>query len=256
MGGEDCLDSDERLTFGSDDGQTYSIKKSFRISTMGRRGMLVFKGDKPKKKKSKKIKHSTKNEEKQEAVTTTSSERASLPTPAGTPLAVASSQEARASSSSVSVPSVKPGSGKITTSGAVVTGHGTKFERELSQGDAMIVEIDGQQEMRVVKMRLSGTSCGISSAYSVNLSLPTPYSIIRKPRDERKEARLRSQEKLVSEQEAEKQAQGTFAGNNTLVYRERTEHGSYRIQKVGLEQSLSRGELLSMRTKKTSDKYC
>lgn len=215
------------------------------------RGMLVFKGDAPKKKKKKsKTKHTVTKDGEQQSTTASLPQSPQLPQSSATVVATATV------SSRVEVPALSVGSGKITTSGAVVTGLGTRFERELSPGDAMVVRVGGREEMRVVKMRLSNTSCGISSAFSVNLASPTPYSVIRKPRDQQREARKKQEDSILSKQEAEAQAQGTFAGNNTLTYRERTEHGSYRIRKVGMDQSVSRGELLRMRAKKTSDKYC
>ena len=47
-------------------------------------------------------------------------------------------------------------------------------------------------------------------------------------------------------------------GSSELVYREKTEHGSYRIKRVQVDGTtpVDRGDLLYMRTKKKSDKYC
>lgn len=138
-----------------------------------------------------------------------------------------------------------------------MTGFGTKFEKEIAVGDAMIVVLeDGKQEMRVVRMRLSDTSCGISSAFSVALMTPTPYQVIRKPTNSKDEAKKKQEQSQKDREELEQSAFGTFRGTNELVYRERTEHGSYRIQKVGLDSERSRTDLLTMRAKKTSDKYC
>jgi hypothetical protein len=41
-----------------------------------------------------------------------------------------------------------------------------------------------------------------------------------------------------------------------LVYRERTEHGGYRIRKEIINEDATRSDLLNMRAKKKSDKYC
>jgi hypothetical protein len=130
------------------------------------RGALTFKGEAPKaKKKRKREKHviaatTAEGDSAAVFVTTTHSEVAQRPI----------SQDAKPQPVQITV-----GSGKIITSGTVVTGLGTKFEQELAVGDAMIVVLDGKQEMRVVKMRLSDISCGISSAFSS--SLVTPHDL-------------------------------------------------------------------------------
>ena len=209
------------------------------------RGMLTFKGEPPKKKK-KKQKHEIAQQEDDVIVTPLSVPTSTLPE-------VARRQPQHATPEP---PQINAGSGKITASGTVVTGFGTKFEKELAVGDAVIVILDGKQEMRVVRMRLSDTSCGISSAFSVSLMNPTSYQIIRKPTNSIAEAKKKREQSQKELEELEQSAFGTFRGTNELVYRERTEHGSYRIQKVGLDSERSRTDLLSMRAKKTSDKYC
>lgn len=208
------------------------------------RGMLTFKGEPPKKKK-KKQKHEVAHPE-EEVVTPPS-----VPTSSAPEVARREPQHA-----TPAPPQINTGSGKITASGTVVTGFGTKFEKELAVGDAVIVVLDGKQEMRVVRMRLSDTSCGISSAFSVSLMNPTSYQIIRKPTNSIAEAKKKREQSQKELEELEQSAFGTFRGTKELVYRERTEHGSYRIQKVGLDSERSRTDLLTMRAKKTSDKYC
>jgi hypothetical protein len=51
----------------------------------------------------------------------------------------------------------------------------------------------------------------------------------------------------------------TTNSTNTVVYRERTEHGNYRIKQMKVVDGnaiTNRSDLLDMRSKKTSDKYC
>lgn len=210
------------------------------------RGALVFKGDDPKKKK-KKSKHKKER----------SSNEDTAPPAASIPVQPSSSDNVarRPQSSSLSMPQVEKGTGEITTSGTVVTGHGTKFEREIAAGDALIAVIHGNQEMRVVTMRLSNGSLNLSSAFSESLKDPTPYSIIRKPRDEAKQKRQAAEKATLNKKEEEEKSAGTFGSTEEFVYRERTEHGSYRIRREKVE-GVSRMELLNMRSKKTSDKYC
>lgn len=219
-------------------------------SIMGR-GALVFKGDAPKK-KSKKKKHSKKHVGA--AATTAAVEQQQH---AILPPVVRPQQKAGTQSTQQQVPMMKEGTGRITTSGTVVTGHSTRFDKELDKGDALIIMNNDQQEMRVVTMRLSNTSCAISSSFSKNCKLPTPFHVINKPRNKEKE-RLQKQVLAQKEQkETEQQAFGTYGKNDELVYREKTEHGSYRIQRVKVDgSSTTRGDLLQMRTQKKADKYC
>lgn len=72
--------------------------------------------------------------------------------------------------------------------------------------------------------------------------------------------RLQKQQEALQEQhETERVEFGTYvyANNDELVYREKTEHGNYRIQRVKVDGSkTTRGDLLQMRSKKKADKYC
>ena len=186
---------------------------------MGKIGKLSFKGDKPKKKKTKaKTDH-------RPAESTTS---VSLPPPPAQP------QEAQPEEQ----PQVRDGKGLITTSGTVVTGHeGTQFTKQLSVGDALVVG----SELRVVTMCLSDASLNLSSALAQNLTTPTAYQFVRKPR-----------KKVVAT--AATSAEEDFS--RELVYQEKTASGSYRTRREQLEGPVSRGDLLEMRSKKKSDKYC
>lgn len=217
------------------------------------RGKLLFKGDEPKKKKKKKSKHTSGGEAQPESSTLSGSSVARLPQVSST----GSSKPAAAAA----VPKVVSCTGEITTSGKVVSGYGTKFEREVSVGDALIVMVvnrqtgQEQQEMRVVTMRLSNISLSLSSPFSESIKTPTSFSVIRKPRDEAKQRRLAERNEQLTRKEEEEKASGTFGSTEELVYRERTEHGSYRIKRAKVD-GVSRESLLDMRSKKTSDKYC
>ena len=156
---------------------------------------------------------------------------------------------------------IQVGEGKIISSGTVITGISTKFQSCLNSGDAIIVEIPCsgklQQEMRVITMRLSDTSAAISTAFSNDLKVPTSFSFIQKPKDVRAEEISAKKKEAMTKEEIERHAFGTYGGGAEFVYRERTEHGSYRIKKEELPiHSLNRSELLDRRAKKTSDKYC
>jgi len=207
------------------------------------RGLLVFKGeDKKTKKKKSKAKHRKSSE------------------PTDISIAVKSSspqQEESTAAHTETTPKIQDGTGQITTSGTVVTGHDTRFARELSVGDALLLVVDGQQEMRVVTMRLSDVSLNLSSSFSQDISSPINFQYIHKPRDRQREAQFAQQQAIQDAKQQEQEAFGTYA-NTDLVYREKTAHGSYRIKRVKVEskESLTRGDLLQMRSKKKSDKYC
>jgi len=235
------------------------------------RGLLKFKGDKEplaKKKKSTKNKLSSGKDgagisssaESQEVGSGSDTGNTSQPNLVSTPLisfdstALTSVASSAAIAQPVLAPKVQQGTGKITTSGTVVMGHGTLFQKELQVGDAVVV----MQEMRVVKMRLSDVSIGISSAFSKDLISPTSFQYINKPKNEIEEERKRQKEQQKLEQEKGRTAFGDlYDKHDTLVYREKSSTGtSYVIKKEQLGQNVSRSELLNMRSKKKSDKYC
>lgn len=205
--------------------------------------MLVFKGDDPKKRK-KKSKHSKKEKRERDDG---ASAVARMPQQ--------SSSSSRKAPPNPSIPTPVSGTGEITTSGTVVSGLGTKFEKELSAGDALIAVVGGQPQMRVVTMRLSNVSLNLSSAFSENLKHPTGFQVIRKPRDEAKQKARAHQKQILDKKQEEEKASGTFGSTEEFVYRERTEHGNYRIRREKMD-GVSKSDLLYMRSKKTSDKYC
>lgn len=211
------------------------------------RGQLVFKGDeKSKKNKKASVAKHVKVKKDQE---TTVERHARLPADNASPHNSTPSSPPETQQT----PVIQQGTGLITTSGTVVSGHGTHFQRELSVGDAILVvvaERDRKQEMRVITMCLSDTSLNVSSAFSTSLAHPTRFQFIQKPRSRPREDAEKCKSNLAT---------STCPGEAAeLVYRERTEHGGYRTRRVPLEESesITREELLTMRSRKTSDKYC
>ena len=197
------------------------------------RGKLLFKGDSdPKKKKKKKSKHTTSGSGEAHTVADGHGTLATSRLPQ--PTASASTAASASVSTTTVVPKVVSCTGEITTSGKVVSGYGTKFEREISVGDALIVMIKNsqtkqtQQEMRIVTMRLSNISLSLSSPFSESIKSPTSFSVIRKPRDEAKQRRLAERKEQLTRKEEEEKASGTFGSTEELVYREHrpTYHGT------------------------------
>jgi len=161
-----------------------------------------------------------------------------------------------AASQQLPSPAVSGGNGLISTSGTVVTGHGTTFKTDLRAGDAIIAHTQRGEEMRVVTMVLSQISISISSAFTVDIKTPSPYQFIVKPRDIRREKEDRAKKALADQEAVERQAMGTYGNKGEIVYREKTEHGSYRIRRETTNAEMSRSDLLNLRSKKKSDRYC
>ncbi len=214
------------------------------------KGQLLFKGEKARKKKAR-SKHTSTVKDGQgvettaiTAATTISSAKHPKLSPTSTP--------------DVAPPTMKKGTGKITTSGTVITGYDTKFEKEVNAGDAILCVLEnGKEELRVVTMRLSNISLNLSSAFSRNIKVPSNFHYIRKPRDVLKERAEVQKQKAETLLEQKTHAFDLYA-NESLVYREKTETGSYRIKREHLDggESKTRADLLEMRARKTSDKYC
>jgi len=244
------------------------------------RGLLLFKGDKAsktKKVRKSKAKYdknvislstniSTKESEEEEAI--------------AAPSTTISSSET--TTTKIRKPTIEKGTGKITSSGTVLNGILTKFNEEISVGDAIMImhPNTNQQEMRVITMCLSNVSCAISSPFSIDISEYIEFSYINAPSsiDDRRKEEERKKIKLKKDQEQiEKVAFGIYSGikdgnddtnvvspskgsggkkSKELVYRIPTATGSYRIVREQVDGNVTRGDLLNLRLRKKSDKYC
>ena len=151
-----------------------------------------------------------------------------------------------------------------SASGTTVQGHeGTKFMRELRAGDAVVITHPTTlcDETRLVKMVLSDSSMGISSAFSSDLISRTLFRYVKAPEAEGHKERaaemLESKKrKKVQDEDA---AFGTYAGagGTKFTYRERKKIGTgYLIKTEETGAELSRSELMEMRSKKKSDRMC
>lgn len=156
--------------------------------------------------------------------------------------------------SSVLTPTVQEGMGHITTSGTVVMGHGTSFLSSLTVGDAILQN----QEMRVITMCLSNTSINLSSSFSHNITQPSTFQYICKPKQPQSRINTATATSQNEIDHDEKASGGIYGSHrNELVYRESTENGSYRIKREIIEdENVTRTNLLEMRAKKKRDKYC
>jgi hypothetical protein len=204
------------------------------------RGTLKFKGDDGPKRKTKKKSKIDKD---------TSDGGTSMSVVAASSGAAAAAASATATSSTA--PAIMAGSGRITTSGTVVTGYETKFGKEVKVGDALLVG----SVMRVVTIVLSELSMNLSSAFPSDFKEPINYSYVAKPRNQELDEQVMELKKKKAEAETTEHAFAGYAGSQ-IVYRERTAHGSYRTKRTGTADNLTRSDLLEIRAKKTSDKYC
>ena len=235
------------------------------------RGQLLFKGDKKKKSKKKSksgdVKHSPPGTSSSTAAFSSSASSAAHTDNPAVPTTSTNSNSNSSRQQKQQVPTIQVGKGKITTSGTVVMGHNTIFEKQLSAGDALLVRIPGneagggEEEMRVITMRLSNTSCNLSSGFTTSIKVPTSFRYIKKTKNPSKKKQDKLAKAKLSQHEREMHAfGGTYASNTEIVYREKTETGSYRIKRESGGDSggttRSRGELLQLRSKKSSDKYC
>ena len=247
-----------------------------REAAMGK-GALVFKGDKPKskpkksKKSSKKSKHSggsgggDDDGHERRPVSSPSAAAAAAAQHAGPTSAVATYGASSSAAVAAPQPQIEEGIGRITASGTVLTGHGTQLKKQgIRAGDAILVSVDGKEEMRVLTMVLSEGSASLSTPFGISLKSPTEFQYIQKPRDVDKERADKARKIRMTKEEEARSAFGTYGSGadsgsgaaTEFVYREVTEHGSYRIKKEKVDGDVSRGDLLTMRTKKKSDKYC
>lgn len=220
------------------------------------RGKLKFKGEKKAHKKSGSKKSSVGGESQHAADEGVVGVESATPTAASASASAAAGLGDKIDDAPLPSPKIVSGQGLISTSGTVVSGHGTAFKTELRTGDAIIATTPKGEEMRVVKMVLSQISISISSAFTSDLKTPTQFNFITKPRDEARERLAKRQEALAEKEEVEQRAMGTYGKKGEIVYREKTEHGGYRIRKEQTDRDLSRSDLLSVRAQKKSDRYC
>jgi len=231
------------------------------------RGLLVFKGDEKAKKARK---NKTKKSRRDVDADATSSVADNADSAAPPPAAASASGIVRESIGSREGEESNPqndgnsgvdlhmhdGRGLISTSGTVISGHGTAFSAHLRGGDAIIVRINNREEMRVITMVLSKISISISTAFSEDIKTPTPFQYISKPRDVKKESATRARQALEEKETVERHAMGTYGNKGEMIYREKTEHGGYRIRRENATTEMSRSDLLKYRSGKKSDKFC
>lgn len=154
-----------------------------------------------------------------------------------------------------------PGTGAIMSSGTTVMGSsGTRFKAELALGDAIEVlhPRSGVPEIRVVKMVVGDSSMGINAPFSADLAAPTSYHVLKLPKaiKSAEEERTDLAKRRADEERGATGRYGSGADGRTYTYREQLSGGTYRVKTVALDGEKSREQLLDMRAKLKSDKFC
>lgn len=154
-----------------------------------------------------------------------------------------------------------PGTGSIMSSGVTVMGSaGTRFKAELAVGDAIEVlhPRSGVPEVRVVKMVVGDASMGINAPFSSDLASPQSFHILKLPKaiKSAEEERADLAKRRADEERGATGRYGSGSDGRTYTYREQLSGGSYRVRTVALNGEKSREELLDMRAKLKSDKFC
>jgi len=157
----------------------------------------------------------------------------------------------------------KQGTGRITSSGQIVTGYETEFLRELRVNDALIITHPSTliEETRIIKMIVSNGGMSISSGFSTDLISTTKFRYLHPPEEEGEGGREAREEEGRKREKAgeEDKAFGTYGGGGgtKLVYRVKKggTYGGYKIVTEDTGAALSRTELLEKRLQHKSDRH-
>mmetsp|Transcript_20822 Transcript_20822/g.26966 ORF Transcript_20822/g.26966 Transcript_20822/m.26966 type:complete len:212 (-) Transcript_20822:1827-2462(-) len=162
--------------------------------------------------------------------------------------------------------SIQEGSGRIISSGTTIHGYETKFTRELCAGDALLIQHPQTlvDETRLVTMVLSDVSIAISSPFSSDLVSTTAFRYVSAPKEEESQEIKAQQQKRLRIEREDTAVGDDFAGRggSTLVVQTRkagVTGGSNGWQRQQFElkgPQKSRTELLELRSKFKSDRFC
>mmetsp|Transcript_16278 Transcript_16278/g.52206 ORF Transcript_16278/g.52206 Transcript_16278/m.52206 type:complete len:221 (+) Transcript_16278:92-754(+) len=151
-----------------------------------------------------------------------------------------------------------PGTGELTSSGVVVMGHGTAFDRELTVGDSLLVTVTDRyrntttDESRVVNMVLGKGSLNLTQPFSCDVSAPISFMFVRKAPD---------MEALRAERDAKKAraARADQASKEVTykVYKNSTgTWNSWKTVTERMAEGVTREDMLDKRCKMKSDHHC
>lgn len=148
------------------------------------------------------------------------------------------------------------GSGTVAVSGSIVTGRSTSFKSQIRPGDAVILRnpSSGKDEMRVVTAVVSDTSLSVSSTFPFGGGSGFDYWFVNRPRHG-DDAKDRDGLREGSLQEATDKACGV-SKDGVVEIRVKNNSGGYKIIKEMVGEGLNREDMIEMRSKRKSDKYC
>jgi len=144
------------------------------------------------------------------------------------------------------------GTGKVSSSGRTLTGHGTEFRKELKVGDAVdVVNPDtAAQEIRVVTMVLSDTAASLSAPFPSGVREPSPFRVLKAPA---RRAAAASAPGAAAEDDS---FAGEYSAAKGVVRWREKVGGSYTLREEAVKGDVSRSDLLAMRSKRKRDKFC
>jgi len=151
------------------------------------------------------------------------------------------------SSATPQLPPAVAGTGMITSSGVVVKGNGTLFTKELRASDGILVYNPRSQleEFRVVRFCAADNALSLSSPFSGNIVTEAPFKIVRKPAPK------------PSVASAAAQAASMLPSTTVATFRVRKPNGQgYDYVTEEIHGNVSKEQLLDMRIKRKSDKFC
>lgn len=180
--------------------------------------------------------------------------------------------------------------------GNTIHGQYTKFAEELEVGDAIVITHPTTllEETKIISMILSNSSMGVSSSFSSDLISSTSFRYIKAPKETSAETLKMKEDAILGKldsstvctnllvstsilqtlwsctlvvenkkrkaDQVEESAFGTYAsaGGEKVVYRVKKPgaHGGYTIVTANSNKTLSREDLLNVRSKKKADRHC
>ena len=150
------------------------------------------------------------------------------------------------------------GTGKITSSGVVLAGHGTAFSSELSVGDTLLVTVVDRyrntetNESRRINMVLGATSVNVEAPFTCDLTAPTSFMYVRRAPDIDAIRAARAEERKKAKRAVEEAQEVTY---KVL----KADAGPWKVWKTVTEKvegGVTREEMLDRRAREKGDKHC
>ena len=150
------------------------------------------------------------------------------------------------------------GTGKITSSGVVLTGHGTSFSTELGVGDTLLVTVVDRyrntetNESRRINMVLGASSVNIEAPFTCDLTAPTSFMFVRRAPDIDAIRAARAEERKKARREVQDAKEVTY---KVL----KGDSGPGKVWKTVTEKvdgGMTREEMLERRAREKADRHC